>query len=106
MGPNKRVIDIWGAVFIDINGLTRLRAPIAFDIFLTTWSFQVKCSSIGKPRDLTLWTLAIDFPLISMLISWFPESRIPFGWEPMTMNSVFANRNLFATTQAIETLKV
>ena len=41
MGRNKRVIDLESDLYSDINGLTRLSAPMAFDIFLLNYFIYV-----------------------------------------------------------------
>ena len=53
-----------------MNGLTRLRAPMAEDIFLLISSIcfaHERCSSINRPSDLASLTFLIDFPSISKL---------------------------------------
>ena len=54
-----------------MNGLMRLRAPIAEDIVLLYSSIcfvHERCSSINKPSDLASFTLLTDLPLISISI--------------------------------------
>ena len=54
-----------------MNGLMRLRAPIAEDIALLFASIcfvHERCSSINKPNDLASLTILIDLPSISIFI--------------------------------------
>ena len=62
-----------------MNGLMRLRAPIAEDIVLLFSSIcfvHERCSSINKPSDLASLTLLIDLPSISILISDYSKEHV------------------------------
>ena len=66
-------------VLSEMNGLTRLRAPMAEDIFLlisSIWQVHERCSSITKPSDLASLTFSIDLPSISILIWLFEGACI------------------------------